>query len=222
MHQNSKPIRSPTLWAYKVGPQSLPTTLLSTFNRLADYSANGVKMNEPTCTTDEYGTNSWWFNGKRHRPDGPAIEWKNGTKSWWLNGKRHRTDSPAIEYPDGTKSWWLNGKRHRIDGPAVEYADGSKEWFLNSELHRTDGPACEYPDGSKRWYLDGKRHRTDGPALEYTNGYKRFYLNGKRLTEAEHAAATKPTCDQRNVIIDGLTYKLVLDEYTQQIIDDNE
>ena len=34
----------------------------------------------------------------------------NGSKSWWLNGKRHREDGPAIEWADGDKSWWLNGK----------------------------------------------------------------------------------------------------------------
>jgi len=47
-----------------------------------------------------------------------------------------------------------------------------------------------------------------------TNDYgtKRWWLNGEPLTKTEHAAATKPTCNQRTVIIDGLTYKLVLDE----------
>ena len=29
---------------------------------------------------------AWWVNGKRHRLDGPAIEWANGGKSWWING----------------------------------------------------------------------------------------------------------------------------------------
>ena len=33
-------------------------------------------------------------------------------KQWWLNDKRHREDGPAIEYPDGTKEWWLNGKEY--------------------------------------------------------------------------------------------------------------
>lgn len=31
--------------------------------------------------------NKWWFlNGKLHRIDGPAIEYKNGDKLWYLNG----------------------------------------------------------------------------------------------------------------------------------------
>ena len=56
-----------------------------------------------------------------------------GTKSWYLNGKYHREDGPACEYADGNKEWYLNDELHREDGPAIEWADGSKEWFLNGE-----------------------------------------------------------------------------------------
>jgi hypothetical protein len=72
-------------------------------------------------------------NGRRHRVDGPAVEYVNGTKAWFLNGERHRTDGPAVEWSDGTKFWFLNGKRHRTDGPAIEYSNGTKEWYLNGE-----------------------------------------------------------------------------------------
>jgi hypothetical protein len=34
----------------------------------------------------------------------------SGNRSWYLNGKRHREDGPAIEYADGGKFWCLNGK----------------------------------------------------------------------------------------------------------------
>jgi hypothetical protein len=34
----------------------------------------------------------------------------NGTKYWYLNGKRHREDGPAVEWADGTKCWYLNGE----------------------------------------------------------------------------------------------------------------
>ena len=57
----------------------------------------------------------------------------SGYKAWYLNGKRHREDGPAVEYANGDKSWWLNGKLHREDGPAVEYANGSKSWYLSGE-----------------------------------------------------------------------------------------
>ena len=46
----------------------------------------------------------------------------DGDKFWYLNGKRHREDGPAMEFADGPKYWYLNDKRHREDGPAIEYA----------------------------------------------------------------------------------------------------
>lgn len=79
--------------------------------------------------------NKVWRNehGKRHRTDGPAVEWADGDKAWYLNGKLHRTDGPAVEGADGGKWWYLNGKRHRADGPAIERADGYKEWWVNGK-----------------------------------------------------------------------------------------
>ena len=56
-------------------------------------------------------------NGKRHREDGPAIEYANGNKVWYINDKLHREDGPAVEYANGDKEWYINGKRHREDGP---------------------------------------------------------------------------------------------------------
>jgi len=35
----------------------------------------------------------------------------NGAKEWYLNDKRHREDGPAVEYADGQKEWYLNGKK---------------------------------------------------------------------------------------------------------------
>ena len=55
----------------------------------------------------------WWLNDKRHREDGPAIEWMLGDKDWWLNDKRHREDGPAIEGADGYKAWYLNGLKQK-------------------------------------------------------------------------------------------------------------
>ena len=50
----------------------------------------------------------------------------NGTKFWFLNGKRHREDGPAIEYDNGYKAWYLNDKEvtkeehKRMTSPVVE------------------------------------------------------------------------------------------------------
>ena len=99
---------------------------------------------QPTMTVDAEGNKFWRLpNGKRHRVDGPAVEWANGTKSWWVNGKRHRVDGPAIEWANGTKLWYVNGERHREDGPAVEYANGIKEWFVNSKRYNTPSDWAE-------------------------------------------------------------------------------
>ena len=102
-----------------------------------------------------------WFNqdGKRHREDGPAVEYANGGKEWFLNGKLHREDGPAWEDADGSKFWYLNGKLHREDGPAIERTNGAKVWYLNGKYHREDGPAIEFANGDKHWYLNGKLHR---------------------------------------------------------------
>ena len=77
------------------------------------------------------GTKCWYLNGKRHRIDGPAIEFANDGKEWFVDGKRHRIDGPAVERADGAKYWYIDGKQHRIDGPAIEHANGDKEWWLN-------------------------------------------------------------------------------------------
>jgi hypothetical protein len=79
------------------------------------------------------------LDGKRHREDGPAVEYANGSKSWWVNGKLHRTDGPAIEQADGRKEWWVGDKLHRVDGPAVIRDDGTTEyWFNDKEVSEGD------------------------------------------------------------------------------------
>jgi hypothetical protein len=32
-----------------------------------------------------------------------------GTKKWFWKGRLHREDGPAVEYPSGKKCWYLNG-----------------------------------------------------------------------------------------------------------------
>ena len=54
-------------------------------------------MNEPNMIINKYGTKSWYLNGKRHREDGPAIEWPDGTKWWYLNDIKYSEPSFKIE-----------------------------------------------------------------------------------------------------------------------------
>jgi len=58
------------------------------------------------------------------------VGYKEGDKHWYREGKRHREDGPALEYSSGTKFWYINGDLHREDGPACEYSDGQKLWLL--------------------------------------------------------------------------------------------
>ena len=112
-------------------------------------------------------------------------------------------------YEDRTE-WYHNGLLHRLNGPAIEYANGNKYWYHNGLLHREDGPASEWNDGCKEWYQNGLKHRVDGPAIDYANGWKRWYLNGNELTEADFNAKvnSKPICDGKEVVIDGVKYRL--------------
>ena len=65
--------------------------------------------------------------------DGLTID-NDGTKHWYINGKRHREDGPAIEYSSGTKFWYINDKLHRTDGPAIEDSNGYTAWYINDEM----------------------------------------------------------------------------------------
>ena len=46
---------------------------------------------ESKLNIDDFGTKNWRLSdGKRHREDGPAVEYSNGRKYWYLNGKLYR------------------------------------------------------------------------------------------------------------------------------------
>ena len=70
-----------------------------------------MREEESTFTIDENG-DKFWKNkeGKYHRIDGPAVEYRNGDKSWYQNGKQHRIDGPAVEWNNGDRDWYLRGK----------------------------------------------------------------------------------------------------------------
>lgn len=92
----------------------------------------------------------------------------------------------------------------------IVYTNGNREWYQNDELHRLDGPALEYASGTRHWVRRNKRHRTDGPAIEYADGRKEWWIDGKELTEEQFNKRTqKSTCEDKTIVIDGITYKLV-------------
>ena len=58
---------------------------------------------------DSNGSKFWYQNGKRHRTDGPAVEWANGSKSWYINGKEY-TQKQFIEWQEIQKAIAHNNK----------------------------------------------------------------------------------------------------------------
>jgi hypothetical protein len=42
----------------------------------------------PKCVVSANSTKEWRLNGKRHREDGPAVEWTDGSKQWWIHGEQ--------------------------------------------------------------------------------------------------------------------------------------
>ena len=79
---------------------------------------------------------AWYFDGRLHRKDGPALILFNKTKEWYIKGFRHKIDGPAFTTRDGYKAWYMKGKRHRADGPARIFPDrNGYQWWLNGQEH---------------------------------------------------------------------------------------
>ena len=84
------------------------------------------KENLPASIID--GKNNYFLNGEQYHLQ------ENGTREFFdFYGRRHRVNGPAIEYSNGDEEWWLLGKRHRDDEPAVIYGD-KKFWFEFGEF----------------------------------------------------------------------------------------
>lgn len=68
-----------------------------------------------------------WLNqsGEYHREDGPARTWTSGpfagTCEYYFNGKCHRLDGPAVIYPNGCRVWWINN--HDITKYIIPWAE---------------------------------------------------------------------------------------------------
>lgn len=42
----------------------------------------------------------------------------NGTEKWYWEGLRHRDDGPAASYPDGRRIWFVEGQKVREERSA--------------------------------------------------------------------------------------------------------
>lgn len=71
-----------------------------------------------TVTTD--GTVVYHdHQGKRHRDNGPAVEFTNGLIEWWIHGQCCRPDGPALEDPHGYTVWVLPNSNIDSDAATV-------------------------------------------------------------------------------------------------------
>ena len=105
-------------------------------------------METYTVKVNTNGDKCWYQNGKRHRTDGPAVEYANGNKRWYQNGKLHRTDGPAIEYTSGTKYWYIEGKEYtKGEFDAIVNAPKVKELTM-SEISKLLGYEVKVVTGS--------------------------------------------------------------------------
>ena len=129
---------------------------------------------------------TWYYLGRIHRTDGPALLNADGDKIWYKWGGIHRVGGPAVTRGTGKKVWWENDKVYRRHGPNIIEANGTMRWINDkSQPHREGGPAVICPNGSEEWRLNGKLHREDGPAIVNWNGTEEWYLNGKKLNDLE-------------------------------------
>ncbi len=82
----------------------------------------------------------WFRIGVLHRVgDLPAIEWSNGDKEWWWKGKCHRDDNPAVITVFG-KFWYSHGEFYREKGPVVEWTNENKEWYCHTVKKKVGNP----------------------------------------------------------------------------------
>ena len=88
-------------------------------------------MKQHKVIIDDFGTATWFYRGKIHRENGPAVEQTDGTKIYYSHGQIHRDDGPAFITGGGDKYWYVNGVRHREDGPAVVTRYEQKSYYLN-------------------------------------------------------------------------------------------
>ncbi len=75
-----------------------------TRHKKAEWAMDEHKLPDGSCI-DHYGNVGYVENKKRHRVDGPAVEWDNGTKEWYVDDKEYRTKE---EYEEALKTWKMN------------------------------------------------------------------------------------------------------------------
>lgn len=93
-------------------------------------------------------------NYKYHHKYIPAV-YSTAAAAWYYEGREHRKNGPAITYSDGGEEWIYYGKFHRKNGPAFNYKN-RKYWLKFGIPHREDGPAI-IETGRIEWWVNGNK-----------------------------------------------------------------
>ncbi len=137
------------------------------------------------------------IENKLCRIGGPAKIWNIGGSEYWYNGNKHRSDGPACQYKCNnisTTEWYMNGVMHNPTGPAKVVLKNNKEeiheWYINGVMHNTTGPARVCKIGNKEvreYWQNGMKHRLDGPAIERSDNTtsREYWINGRYLSKDE-------------------------------------
>ena len=70
---------------------------------------------------DQQGNTKYYDSKDRlHRQDGPAVLYANGDYTWYYQNKRHRTDGPAMDWTSSygnnkTVRWFIHGVQFKRD-----------------------------------------------------------------------------------------------------------
>lgn len=165
-------------------------------------SIGHLYINASNTTYDEDG-NEHSFD------DQPSSVTNSNTKFWYYHGKKHREDGPAVLWADGDCDYYQNGHLHRVGGPARCRTSGTDPsthyyfWFQNGKMHREDGPAWIYGADSFQYFVNGKPHRLDGPASRVqTTSHVHddvYYINGVRYRPDKYAQAVAHWLSYREV-----------------------
>jgi hypothetical protein len=70
------------------------------------------------------------MNSTNNKNSNYTIVYKD-RKEWYKNGKLHRENGPAIQYKNGFKKWYKNGILYRECGPKI--IKHNKKWFINGQ-----------------------------------------------------------------------------------------
>lgn len=158
-----------------------------------------IRDEELEINRTQSGRVEYFYKGKRHRDEGPAVIFSTGTQHWYQHGRHHREGGPAIiRYDKRTGNniaieeiWLRNGVRHRTDGPArIRHPHRIEEpadiYHRGAIYHRrAEVSIC----GRKEYWFEGKLHREDGPAIIDERSGNEWYLHGIKVSKKDFKKA---------------------------------